>query len=316
LVFFYSPRYRVPAIPVIVVLAAWTFAQAWPSRRHWPVPAAAVLAMAIAILLEPVNQHFDADRPSRRKALRNLAYALRAEHRSDDALATLRKCLAISPQDCESRVWLGETLAEANHHAEAVTEFRRALDEQPDDAALTIKLANSLLTLNRPKEAEPALAAAALREPNNPVLLAMLGNTKHLEGQNGAACEYFEKALQLAPGHVGILTDYAVALMNLQRWDAAKDQFRKVLAVDPNNFLAGYRLGAIAEQLGDDAEAQRCFERVLAAHPRNADVIYRVGCLELKQGRRDQALRLLHKALELNPHYRPAQDKLRELEPG
>jgi tetratricopeptide (TPR) repeat protein len=316
LVFFYSPRYRVPAIPIIAVMAAWSFAQAWPWRRHWPVLAAAILALTGEILLEPVNHRFGFDRPDRTKALKNLAYALRVGNRPDDAIAAYRKCLAIDPQDFDAHAWLGQALAESGRHAEAIPELRHAADEKPGDAALAVKLAGSLLALNRPAEAEAALAAAAQREPDNPMVLAMLGYTKVREDQMAAACEYFEKALQLAPDNVGVLTDYGNALMHLRRWEAARNQYAKVLALDPTNFRAGYRTGLIAEQLGDYAEARLRFERALSAHPDSADIVYHIACVELKQGRRDEALRLLRKALEMNPHYRPAQDKLRELEPG
>jgi Flp pilus assembly protein TadD len=188
------------------------------------------------------------------------------------------------------------------------------LDEQPEDTTLAVKLANSLLLLNRPAEAEPVLAAAARREPDNPLVLAMLANTKHRAGQNTAACEYFEQALQLAPDHVGILIDYAIALMNMRRWDAAKVQFTRVLSVDPNSFLASFRLGVIAGHLGDNDEARRWFERASTIQPGNAEVVYRLAYVELEQGRREEAIRLLRKALELDPNHRPAQAKLRELE--
>jgi tetratricopeptide (TPR) repeat protein len=312
--FFYSPRYRTPAIPIIVVMAAWTFAQGWQWRRRWPVLAAAVLALVVGMLQEPINKSFGFDRPDRTKALKNLAYALRMEHRVDDAIAAYRKCLAIDPQDSETRTWLGEALAEAGRREEGIIELRRALDEQPEDTTLAVKLANSLLLLNRPAEAEPVLAAAALREPDNPLVLAMLANTKHRAGQNTAACEYFEQALQLAPDHVGILIDYAIALMNMRRWDAAKVQFTRVLSVDPNSFLASFRLGVIAGHLGDNDEARRWFERASTIQPGNAEVVYRLAYVELEQGRREEAIRLLRKALELDPNHRPAQAKLRELE--
>ncbi|MBP9025087.1 MAG: tetratricopeptide repeat protein, partial [Phycisphaerae bacterium] len=139
-------------------------------------------------------------------------------------------------------------------------------------------------------------------------------NTKHRAGQNTAACEYFEQALQLAPDHVGILIDYAIALMNMRRWDAAKVQFTRVLSVDPNSFLASFRLGVIAGHLGDNDEARRWFERASTIQPGNAEVVYRLAYVELEQGRREEAIRLLRKALELDPNHRPAQAKLRELE--
>lgn len=316
LTFFYSPRYRVPAIPIIVIAAAWTFAQAWRWRLHWPVLAAVVPALALGIVLEPVNQHFNVDRPSRTTTLYNLAYGLRLEHRLDEAINALRKGLAISPQDGAERVMLGEALAEAGRHEEAVAEFSRALGVKPADATVSIKLAASLFALNRVAEADQALSAAVQREPDNAVLLALLAGAKLRQGQRDAACGYFEKALQAAPDNVNILADYGNALISVQRWEGARVQFEKILAVDPNNFLAGYRMGVIAGHFREYGEAQRRFERARSMRPNDAEIVYDMGYLELIQGHLQEAARLMHQALELNPNYGPAQDRLRELEPG
>jgi tetratricopeptide (TPR) repeat protein len=315
LTFFYSPRYRVPAIPIIVILAAWTFAQAWHWRSHWPLAAVVVPALAVGILLEPVNAHFNTDRPSRTTTLYNLAYALRLEHRLDEAAAALRTGLAISPGDTTERGMLGEALAEAGRHEEAVAEFRRALDQRPGDADLSVKLAGSLLALNRMAEADQVLSAAAVREPDNSVVLSLLANTKHREGQSVAACECFEKALQLAPDNVGILTDYGNSLIDLRRWEGARRQFERILAVEPDDFLAVYRMGVIAGHFGEYEEARRRFERAMSMHPERPDIVYDMGYLELRQGHREEAARLMHKALEIDPDFGLAQDRLRELEP-
>jgi tetratricopeptide (TPR) repeat protein len=314
--FFYSPRYRVPAIPIVVIAAAWAFVYALRRRARWPVLGTVVLGLGLGILLEPVNKHFNVDRPSRTATLYNLAYALRLEHRLDEAIDALRKGLEISPQDGPERVMLAEALAEAGRHEEAVVEFRRALSANSAAGELAIKLARSLLALERLADADQVLTAAVEREPHNVMLLAMLASTKYRAGQSGAACAYYDKALYLASNEVPLLIEYGNVLISLGRWDEAHTQFEHALYVEPDNFLANYRMAVIAGHAGRYEEARQRFERVASIQPNNHEIVYDMGYLEMIQGHREEAIRLLRKALELNPNYEPAKDRLRELGQG
>ena len=63
--FFYSPRYRVAAIPIIVVAAAWTFWQVvrWKEQRLWSV--VGVVSLLLALGFGPLNRALAFDSPDK-----------------------------------------------------------------------------------------------------------------------------------------------------------------------------------------------------------------------------------------------------------
>ena len=79
------------------------------------------------------------------------------------------------------------------------------------------------------------------------------------------------------------------------------EEYRTILAEDPNNLAAILALGNAYFDSGQWHEAIHMYERALAINPRSADVRTDMGTAYRNMGRPDRALAEYRRALELEP---------------
>ncbi len=79
------------------------------------------------------------------------------------------------------------------------------------------------------------------------------------------------------------------------------EEYRTILAEDPNNLAAVMALGNAYFDSGQWHEAVRLYERALALNPRSADVLTDMGTAYRNMGRPDRALVEYRRALALDP---------------
>ena len=77
-------------------------------------------------------------------------------------------------------------------------------------------------------------------DPGHPEALFHLGNRLRERGEHDTAIAYFERALERAPGHLGVLNNLGLALearSDAQRGDAQRAEacYREVLATQPQH---------------------------------------------------------------------------------
>jgi tetratricopeptide (TPR) repeat protein len=130
------------------------------------------------------------------------------------ALANTEQRLAAHPEDLEARAWHARILAWKGCWADAENEYRRVLQEAPNDIDAIAGLSDVLLWQGRPEAALPILDRALSLSPRQPEILL---RRARILGGSGRAAE-------------------------------AKNDFRQVLAFDPENREAKRGLAGLAEQ--------------------------------------------------------------------
>jgi tetratricopeptide (TPR) repeat protein len=98
---------------------------------------------------------------------------------------------------------------------------------------------------------------------------------------------------------------------SLGTYDAALDDYKKVLALAPDRPGIHYRLGRVYLALGrpprsepdSEANAAREFEQELRVDPTNADAAYELGEIRRKAGDLDKARELFQQAVEHYPEF-------------
>ena len=104
----------------------------------------------------------------------------------------------------------------------------------------------------------------------NGVLLGrikLLGKQKKFEEQ----IVEIEKFLNVAPQSAPTLLNLANAFLTTDRIESARQSFREVTEIDPNNIIAWKALGRIFEQEKDLHKAVECWERVKQSNPHDAE---------------------------------------------
>ena len=191
----------------------------------------------------------------------------------------------------------------------------------------------------------PATSAEAprrSRDPDDPEALFYAGNEQRERGEYAAAIASYERALQRAPGHPGVLNNLGLALEATDKGDRAEACYREVLAREPQdpNALANLanvlfareaieetvalyaRLFALRHDLPPSlwirralaqdrlrhyADAETSFSAAAALAPNNLDVHVDFATFYVRRARFADAERVLKRVLELdagNPYAR------------
>jgi tetratricopeptide (TPR) repeat protein len=111
----------------------------------------------------------------------------------------------------------------AARYAEAVAYFQRAVEASPTEATARLYLGTAYMQQYIPGA-----------ESDDNLVLA-----RNAEAE-------FQKVLDLDPGHKVALASSASLALNMKKWDQARDRYKQLIAVDPQNKEAYYSLGFIA----------------------------------------------------------------------
>jgi 4-amino-4-deoxy-L-arabinose transferase-like glycosyltransferase len=218
--FFVATRYRLPAAPLLSILAAAGALALWErfrSGRRRAALAQLILASAVttALAFNPLpgaNERWAT-------AVFNLGYAHERLGEVSQAEAHYREVLALRPEMTEAWLHLGNLAAASGDALEAESCYRRILERRPRDVRALANL--GLLRLRAsppdPREAVRYFRLAVQIAPYQPELFLKLGNAERAAGNLPAAVQAFEAALALAPCHAGAWNNLGTAL-----WAAAE----------------------------------------------------------------------------------------------
>jgi len=174
----------------------------------------------------------------------NLALALSAAGKKDEARRRLDEAIALGPNVARPRLILGRFLEREGKVEEAVAAYREALRLEP-----------------RLMSARTALAET----------LGRMGNVLSDQGRSEEALSRYRQALESAPERPGLQYDLAVELLRLGRLEEAEAPLREVTRLSPDFAPAWNNLGIIAARKGNYREAAERFSRALAIDPANED---------------------------------------------
>ncbi len=197
----------------------------------------------------------------------NLASALDAAGRLDEAAGHYRESLRINPGFAKAYYGLGAVRARQGKLEEAKVRFMQALRYEPRSADA----------------------------------LYNLGSVYADEGRLDEAAASYRKSLEINPELPEGWNGLGIVLARMERLDEATDAFRRAVALNPGYAEAHYNLGRSLSGTGRAADAATQFELVLRLNPRDAEAHYALGMILLSLGRGDEALGRLREALRLDP---------------
>lgn len=267
-VFWYSPRYRSPALPAITVLSAWTLAQAWRHRRSiWPWAAGVALAAVIGTQLANRAVGFDSlDGPRP-----HFEYTIGVAHTD-----------------------LGESAAAAEH-------LRTACKLDDDFLPAKVALATALRQTGDDAAAVAMLEEVLRFDPAQPHAHNSLGVLYAQRGDPQRALTHFQAAMKINPAMSEIRTNLANALVALGRTTAALPEYKRALAAKPNDSITLYNYGRALSATGSYVDAAAAFEHALRVDPTASHVWPELGHALLATGAYERAAAALERAIEPDP---------------
>lgn len=305
LVFWYSARYRLPAVPLLAVAAAVTLTTAAGRRvgRGRRITAVVVVLLGPALSLVNRAVGFDAPEPRRAQLAFSRGWAATQTGRYDEAAQWFRQCLHLSPHFPSAAANLGAVLLARGAVEEAAPVLDQAAQADPHDAFVLNQLGRVHAARNQLDQALRCFEAAARMRPDSAEMQFDVGVTLARAGQTDAALERFQAAIQLDPrltrAHV-----YAARLW-LARGDlsAGVAALRAANALDPENRpvaldLAWFLATRPAASPEDRATALRLARSAAdqSADPRPLDVL---AAALAANGLCDEAATTIARAVEL-----------------
>ena len=148
-------------------------------------------------------------------------------------------------------------------------------------------------------EAVTLLERYTERRPGNAWGHFMLGLSASKAGDSARAEEAFEKALSIAPTHVGSLVNLSRVLIDQKRMDEALVRLTKAEDLEPRNADVQRLFGRAYTATGTTDKAVDAYRHAIALDSHDAWSMNNLGLLFLEQQHADAALPLLARAVEL-----------------
>jgi tetratricopeptide (TPR) repeat protein len=203
----------------------------------------------------------------------NVAFELARKGQYEQAIAEWRKALEFDPGEASVYLNLGVALARMGKLDEAIVQYQKALAITPDAAEVHFRLGSALADAGKFDEAIAHFRKVLETRPANQsgtydaTTYNLMGRALAGKGRMAEALEDLEKATQLHPGFGPHLYDYALALVQANRFDEAQESVEAALRNDGDLAEAHLLLGELLARKRHLAEAAREYQRALELRP-------------------------------------------------
>ena len=128
-----------------------------------------------------------------------------------------------------------------------------------------------------------------------------LGWVTYLGGLFTESSAYYQKAIKLKPYSIEAKLGFVNPASALGNWDQVVAQYNEILAIDPQNTTANYRLGSIYYGRKDYAKADKYLEKVINLYPFDYDTMILYAWTSYRLGKLREAQVLFNKTLLNKP---------------
>ena len=184
-----------------------------------------------------------------------------------DSFALFEHTLAVTPSNLHIENNLALAMGASGRYDEAAAHFTKALQIDPNFYDGLVGLGVTRGFQGRLPEAVDYFEAAIRSKPEAPMAHVQLGRVLWKQNNDQAALEEIGRASQLAPKDADIRADFALALELVGGIPEAIEQFHEALRLNPNNAEAHANLGLALLAAGKPRESIPEFEMALRLKP-------------------------------------------------
>ena len=248
-------------------------------------------------ILEPLAR----EQPKSPAVQLELGIALGRGGRGDDAVAALRRAVALKPELPRAWLALGDHLSAVGDLAGAEEAYATHLVHSVREPKLM--QAAAALQANRIPEAEALLRDHLRASPTDAPALRMLAETQARMGRIDEAESLLARCLELVPGFDAARHHYAMVLHRANKPVESLAQVDALLAKDPAN--AGYRnlRAVVLCRTGDYDAAIPVYEALVREYPHQARLWLSYGHALKTAGHTARAIEAYREAARLEPRF-------------
>ncbi len=239
-----------------------------------------------------------------------LGAVLKRMGRNADALAPMKKTVALSPSDAGEYNNLGATQQKLGLLGEAEASYRRALQVNPDYAEAHYNLGVICQQMGRLDEAKTCYQRLLEIKPDYTEAHYNLGVIFQIQDCLNEAETSYRRALEIKPDFAEAHVNLGLTAKKLGKLDEAEANCRQALEIKPDLAEAHYNLGLILKEQHRLGEAEASYRRALKIKPNYVEAYNSLGLALRALGRLDEAEASYLRALEIKPDFALAQYSL------
>jgi tetratricopeptide (TPR) repeat protein len=232
---------------------------------------------------EEAIRYYSVARALRPETAHELAHALEAQHREDEAVVVFRDLTRLRSESPRHWFCLGRLLKKRGD--------REIADGALEKAAATIRQAIRL-------------------RPDTAADHGILGNVLSSQGKLDLAVVEFREAIRLRPNDPEIHADLGRVLRDQGKLDEAISEYREVIRLDPADSHGHYNLAAALSDLGMLDKAIAEYRESIRLHPAAAGAHYNLGRALGVQGKPAEAMTEYREVIRLTPDHAEAHTNL------
>ena len=128
-----------------------------------------------------------------------------------------------------------------------------------------------------------------------------IGWLEYLAQQYEESVKYYQIAVNLMPGAIEPKFGIVYPLAALEKWDRVAEQYKDILAIDPQNTYANYRIGLSYYYKADFMTAYKYFEKVINLYPFDYYSNLMFAWSNYQLGKTNEAKAIFNKVLLISP---------------
>jgi tetratricopeptide (TPR) repeat protein len=285
LLFFVVWRYRLPAVPFLMVLAGLTVREFYRALRTRNTKLMLWIVVPVILIF----------------------------------LLSASRFLDVGKEDWSAQYVMNEAALylKAGDYERAVEVYKEAIEMDPENARAYFYLGKAHATEGYIEESKEMMEKAISMNPTyRPYALLTLGVALANKAAYGPAAEYFGAALEADP-ELGLAAfNLGISLMNLGRVEDAERAFTRAEKLCTEDIGTLVTISQAYIRLGDTQRGLSLAQAVLARDPRNADALYSMGLGLEAEGMQAEALGYYERALGYRPGSPEIMQKIRSLRTG
>lgn len=205
--------------------------------------------------------------PQHHPTLHFYGLALAQQGDEQQALALLKKAVALDNKNPMYLNNLGELFRKTDHIKDARTCFEAVTQMEPTMPEAFYNLAKVLKDLKDYAGATRCYLKAIALKPEYINALYNLANLQREEGREDKALENFRRVLELDPNHESALTNIGNTLKDKDEHTESLECYQKALALNPDNIDLRTNLAQAYRQLGRFDEADEQYRKLIKVYP-------------------------------------------------
>jgi protein O-GlcNAc transferase len=241
--------------------------------------------------------------PQHQQALLGLCELLVTSGRAQQAAALLDAAAATAPvsRNADYLCSLGIAYLKVQRRREAVALLRRALAIEPALVEASFRLGVALQELGEVGEGLRWLERAVSLSPELGMLQFRFADALWAAGESGRAVGHYQAALAAMPKSLELLADLARTLHARELFEGSMAMSRRALALEPRSLDAHVQLGQsllAVERLGEGLKSLRSALQISPDHP-TAQLAFSYAAFRC--GRVEEVVSTIRKSLERTP---------------